>query len=484
MSKNVYGLSLLVAWGAMGCAVDAGEGTETTAERNDELYVDSGEIWDSLFIPVCFENLSNNVAASVKTLIKDAVTNTWQAQSHVRFTGWGTCPTDNLLGNPRGIRVWANTLVATEDDASHAVCLGECVSGDKAGIELRTGGLPNTEIQRVAVHEFGHALGFAHEQNRPDAPMCRFGTQGHDGDTLATAYDPDSVMNYCDASRGPSLSAKDIEGLRKYYWGLQVSRDGTSGWDGTPFVASDLDIGSLRGADFNGNGLTDLFRADGTGWYISWEGKTGWERVNSSAYEVDALKFGHFDNDRNTDVFLATGSAWYVSAGGKGPWVKLNTSSVTSVALGDFDGDTRSDVFQATGSEWKVSWSGTSGWQRLNTSNITLSSLRFADFNGDGKTDVFASTGGQWKVSLSGTSGWQVLNHSDKSLSDLKIGDFTGDGKADVFYADDERYWYISESGTGGWTVLNQSALGTSDVLFGNFDGDAKTDVLRARHAF
>ena len=52
-------------------------------------------------------------------------------------------------------------------------------------------------IKTIAVHKFGHALGFAQEQNRPDTlDACTDQPQGPDGDQMIGSWDIDSVINY------------------------------------------------------------------------------------------------------------------------------------------------------------------------------------------------------------------------------------------------------------------------------------------------
>ena len=88
-------------------------------------------------------------------------------------------------------------------------------------------------------------------------------------------------------------------------------------------------------------GLGKVFTSD--------SGGTGsWQEINTSGYGVSELGFGNFDGNGVTDVFRAGGGKWYVSYDGTGPWQEINTSGygLAELHLGDFDGNGTTDVFR------------------------------------------------------------------------------------------------------------------------------------------
>jgi hypothetical protein len=146
-------------------------------------------------------------------------------------------------------------------------------------------------------------------------------------------------------------------------------------------------------------------------------------------------RFGDFDGDGKTDIFRANGSYFYISSAGASGWEQLARSKLTigQLRFGDFNGDGKMDVFSFANGQWSVSYGATSHWQRLNAELTSdLGKLVFADFNGDGRTDIAREHNGEWEVSYGGTTPWHVLSRSQPQFFAMLFADFNGDKRADV----------------------------------------------------
>jgi matrixin len=198
---------------APGCITTDDPATSIEAQ---DLYVDGNHVWPGDGISVCWENPTQQNATE-REWTRAAVAAAWPQHAAVDFYGWGACSSGQ-----KGIRI------QIDDSGPRTLGLGNQLDGVSQGMLLNfTFANWSTSCQQsrqfcieaIAVHEFGHALGFAHEQNRSDTPNWCNQEQGSDGTYTIGDWDLDSVMNYCnpDWNGNGQLSATDIAGVRQVY---------------------------------------------------------------------------------------------------------------------------------------------------------------------------------------------------------------------------------------------------------------------------
>ncbi|MDC3956674.1 FG-GAP-like repeat-containing protein [Polyangium jinanense] len=460
---------LAVSYSSTGCSGPA----EPSAEENVQtdvapLYVASSKLWSGESVQVCWENPSAAPQAE-RDWVRQAVLASWDAHTRVDFNGWGTCTSSS-----NGIRI------RISDEGPHTDGLGTDLDGETDGMVLNftfQNWSPDCQnsrrfcIEAIAVHEFGHALGFAHEQNRPDTPSWCDEEQGSDGDLTLNLWDLDSVMNYCNPewNGNGTLSESDIQGAIQMYgtprWITEYGY--VQGWrvDKHPRMMADVDEDGKQDVVAFGDAGTLVSRSTGTGfmapelWVDQYNYNHGWRTEYHERMMADV------NNDGKPDV---------VGFGDAGVLVSLSTgSSFTAPSL----------------------WVGDYGWNQ--GYRVDKHPRMMADVNNDGKPDVVAfgdngvvvslSTGSSftapslWLANYGYNHGYRIDQHP------RMMADVNNDGKQDVVvFANNGVYVALSTGSSfstpslwvGNYGYNHGYRVDMHPRMTADVNGDGKQDIV------
>jgi len=442
-------LAAVAALGGGACASSAeSNGSDNVVQESDPLLFTTDVVWPSNRINVCWTN--GTQYPTERKWVQQAVEAAWQQSSAVEFQGWGNCP---ATGSTDGVRIQvidnrSNSRVGIDS------AVGRAQGYSQSGYTMQLNFTFNvfnpvsclaSETQRqgciraIAAHEFGHVLGFQHEQLRDDPPSsadpkCLETTNPLPSDFLDVGtWDPRSIMNYCNPlyNNWGRLSEEDKMVARFY---------------GRPNFF----------ADVTGDGKADAIAMDSNHvWVLPSNGSNGFNPIQTWSTIGYSGTRGTFFAD--------------VTGDGKADGIVVNEDKVT--------------VRRSNGSQFQPNESWTTN--RFYGTYGTF----IADVTGDGKADLIGINPGI--ITIRRSTGSAFAANENWLLQDLPsalhilFGDIDGDKDADlvVVGTDTVHVWKAVPTAAGGsfgpeLDFTLGPYYGDQGTYLADVDGDKKDDCI------
>lgn len=239
MEKYENRVPLVAAMIAIGfasaCSGELADGVEDSPiSKAESLTLETGAtLWNpAVPIDACFLSDSDDLPTH-REWIRTDIRKTWEYVTPLTVNWITPCPATGWLvriglasrpadgeeaGWAPGYGAGLGLSGAQRDERAHATANQGSPQIEKPSIKLYLReDLAATDRERVAylaIHEFGHVLGYAHEQDHPDSTCTKGQTSPQ---TEVTDYDSSSIMNYCTSNSGGYISHLDVVGAQALY---------------------------------------------------------------------------------------------------------------------------------------------------------------------------------------------------------------------------------------------------------------------------
>lgn len=228
-------LAVLLGGCAMGTPADY-DGSEA-AQESDPIYANSDLYWPNagtgrVDINVCWDNPFNapGITKGQKALWRDArrraVEEAWGRNARINFYGWdGPDPVNTPRACAAGEKaIHVRICNASGDAACPAMPDSQSLAGYPGTYGVTAGVRLNpAEGTSIAVREFGRALGFYYEEQRPGATGAMAGpcaqlSKSNSDPVSYGSYDSTSILSFCQPpTAAPWLSANDVASVQRAY---------------------------------------------------------------------------------------------------------------------------------------------------------------------------------------------------------------------------------------------------------------------------